>query len=294
MKDTLVKAIAHEGRIRITAVSTTNLVEEAHQKHQTWPTASAALGRTLGMALIMGSDLKNDDEKISINIKGDGPLGEVVVEAKRNGKVRGFVDHPDIYLQNEASKKLDVGKAIGSGTLTVTRHTGLKVDYTSSVALQTGEIGDDFAYYYLMSEQIPSAISLGVLVGKDGSIEAAGALAIEVMPDATEMDIDIIEDVVNHLKPISTIIQEGMDAKELACALFQDVEILEEKEVYFECDCSREQMASTLSLLEIKDLKTFIEEDEGCEMICHYCNTHYFFTQEDIAEIIHQKIQHVN
>ncbi len=293
MKDTLVKAIAHTGRIRITVASTTHLVEEAHQRHQTWPTASAALGRALGMAAIMGSDLKNDDEKISIVIKGDGPLGDVVVEGRNNGTVRGYVNHPDVYLVNDQNK-LDVSKAVGKGSLTVTRHTGLKVDYTSSVELQTGEIGDDFAYYYFMSEQIPSAISVGVLVGEDSSILSAGALVIEVMPEATDADIDIIEDVVEHLKPISQIIHEGMDARELALALFQDVEILDEKELSFECTCSREQMSATLSMLDVSELKTFIDEDDGCEMICHYCNTHYQFTPEDIAEVIHQKISHVN
>lgn len=294
MKDMLVKAMAHEGRIRLSVATTTHLVQQAHEYHQTWPTASAALGRALGMGVIMGSDLKNDEEKIVIDIRGDGELGRIVVEGHKNGTVRGYVEHPDVYLVSPENKKLDVGKAIGKGTLSVTRHSGLKIDYNSSVELQTGELGDDFAYYYLMSEQIPSAISVGVLVGEDSNILAAGALVIEVMPDATDMDIDIIEDVVSHLKPISTIVHEGMDAKELALALFQDVEILEERDISFFCGCSREQMESTLSLLDIRDIQSFIDEDEGCEMICHYCNKHYTFTPEQLQEIITKKQAHVN
>lgn len=294
MKDTLIKAIAHDGRIRLTIASTTNLVQEAREKHELWPTAAAALGRTLGMAALMSSNLKNDDEKIIIDIRGDGPLEKIVAEGHNDGTVRGYVGHPDVYLVNEANGKLDVGKAVGKGSLNVMRKTGLKTDYNSSVALQTGEIGDDFAYYYMMSEQIPSAVSVGVLVGEDSNIISAGAMLIEVLPDATDADIMIIEDVVKHLKPISSIFADGMEAKELALALFQDVEILDERSLSFHCGCSREQMKATISLLSIDEIQTFIDEDEGCEMICHYCNKHYQFNKDQLNEIIFEKQAHVH
>lgn len=285
--DTLVKALAHEGAIRLIVADTTQTVQEAVRRHQTLPTASAALGRTLSMTAILGSMLKDIEGKITVQINGGGPLGTILADGNGKGEVRGFVSNPDVHFINVESHKLDVGRAVGKeGTLKVIRDLKLKDDFTGTVELQTGEIAEDFAYYFTLSEQTPSAVSLGVLVNEHNEVVAAGGLIIQMMPHATEADIQIAEDVIKHLKPISTLIKEGMTPNEIANALFQDVEVLGMSTVNFKCDCSRERMFEALSTLKKDEIKSMIEEDHGAEMVCHFCNTPYRFTPEELGTLL--------
>ncbi len=285
--DTLVKALAHQGAIRIIVCDTTQTVKHAAHIHHTYPTSSAALGRTLSAAALMGSMLKEEQAKISIQINGGGPLGSIVADVNSKCEVRGFVGNPEVLLINEEKHKLDVGKAVGrNGTLRVTKDLKLKEKFTGTVELQTGEIAEDFAYYFTVSEQTPSAVSLGVLVDEDNEVIAAGGLLIQMMPFATEADIQIAEDVVAHLKPISTMIHEGMKPQEIAEAIFQDVSILSSQEVSFNCDCSKERMFEALRTLKKNELLEMIEEDHGAEISCHFCNTQYRFTEEELRSLI--------
>ena len=222
--DILSRGTALNDNVRVFCCNTTELVQEAAKRHDTLPTATAALGRTLSVGCIMGSMLKDRKEKIEIQIEGDGPLGEIVVDCYNNGKVRGFVEHPHVNLVKEGNmEKLDVGTAVGkNGFIRVIKDMSMKQPFISTVKLQTGEIGDDFAYYYAESEQTASVVSVGVLVNMDGSVKASGALVIQMLPSATEKDIEIVERIVAHLKPISQIISEMQDPKTIIEAIFND------------------------------------------------------------------------
>jgi len=287
--DTLVKAMTKNGAIRILVTDTTQTVQEAASRHKTLPTASAALGRTLSATALLGSQLKDKDESVTVQINGKGPLGTILCEANMVGEVRGFVANPDVILINDETHKLDVGKAVGKdGTLRVIRNTRMKADFTGTVELQTGEIGDDFAYYFTVSEQTPSAVSLGVLVGKDNEILASGGLLIQMLPSASETDLLIAEDVVKHLRPISEMIHDGMTPDSIALALFEDVEIMGMSTVKFKCSCSKDHLLDALSTIDRDELEIMIKEDKGAEITCHFCNTTYQFTEEELTRI-HRK-----
>ena len=237
----------------------------------------------------MGAMLKDDSESVTVQINGKGPLGTILCEANHKGEVRGFVSNPDVLLINDATHKLDVGKAVSKdGTLRVIRNTHMKADFTGTVELQSGEIGDDFAYYFTLSEQTPSAVSLGVLVGKDNEILAAGGLIIQLMPSATEADILMTEDVVKHLRPISEMIHDGMTPDEIATGLFADVEIMGVSTVNFQCSCSKERLHDALSTIDSEEIDAMIKEDKGAEITCHFCNTTYHFTEDELINI-HRK-----
>lgn len=285
--DTLIKGLAHEGAIRIIVVDTTNTVREACKRHHTYPTASAALGRTLTMGAMLGSMLKSDKEKVMIQINGGGPLGTILVDANSHCEVRGFVANPEVHILNEQTKKLDVGRAVGNdGTLKVIKDLSLKDDFTGTVELQTGEIAEDFAYYFTLSEQTPSAVSLGVLVDENSEVVSAGGILIQMMPNATETDILIAEDVIKHLKPISQLIQEGFTPNSLIDSLFQDVEVVGMSTVQFQCTCSRERMFEALSTIVKDEVQAMIHEDHGTEITCHFCNTSYHFGEDELNSIL--------
>jgi len=287
--DTLVKAMTKSGAIRILVTNTTQTVQEAATRHHTLPTASAALGRTLSATALLASLLKDTGESVTVQINGKGPLGTILCEGNTYGEVRGFVSNPDVLLINEATRKLDVGRAVGTdGTLRVIRNTRMKADFTGTVELQTGEIGDDFAYYFTVSEQTPSAVSLGVLVGKDNEILSAGGLLIQVMPSATETDILMAEDVVANLRPISEMFHDGMTPDEIALALFEDVEVIGGSTIKFQCSCSKERLHDALSTIDRDELDLMIKEDKGAEITCHFCNTTYQFSEDELINI-HRK-----
>ncbi len=287
--DTLVKAMTKNGSIRIMVVTTTESVAEAARRHHTLPTASAALGRTLSATAILGAMLKDKGESVTVQINGKGPLGTILCEANSDGDLKGFVSNPDVLLINEQTHKLDVGKAVGKdGTLRVIRNTKMKADFTGTVELQSGEIGDDFAYYFTLSEQTPSAVSLGVLVGPDNEILASGGLILQLMPNASEVDVLMAEDVVKHLRPISEMIHDGMTPDEIALALFEDVEIIGVSTLRFKCNCSKQRLHDALSTIDRDELDLMIKEDKGAEITCHFCNTSYQFSEDELINI-HRK-----
>lgn len=286
MKDELVKALICGERARILVNNTTQLCEEARQRHDCWPTAAAALGRVLSIGSIMGSMQKNDHEKVTIQINGGGPIGTILVDCFPNGDVRGFVsDSHQFYTYNDTGK-LAVGVAVGrEGTLKVIKDLGMKDDFAGTVKLQTGEIGDDFAYYFTASEQVPSAVSLGVLVEPDNSVSAAGGMLIQLLPSATEEDIVTIEKALSTLKPMSELIHEGKTCEEIIKETFSDAIILSHQDIKFSCGCSKEGMETALHTLSKDELNQMIEEDHGCEITCHWCNESYQFSEEELRAI---------
>ncbi|MGL5979091.1 MAG: Hsp33 family molecular chaperone HslO [Erysipelotrichaceae bacterium] len=287
MEKNLVKALACEGRVRIIGINSTVMVDEARKHHDLWPTASAALGRTLSMGSIMGSMAKGEDERLTIQINGGGPIGTVFVDVYPSGNVRGFVGEPHVHYQYNDTNKLAVGVAVGKeGYLKVSKDLGLKDDFSGQVALQTGEIGDDFAYYFAASEQTPSVVSLGVLVNPDNSVQAAGGLLIQMMPDATEEDIVKTEAVLKTLKPMSTLISEGQSIQEIVTGLYDDAHIIEERMTEFNCPCARETMKRALLTVEKSEIRNMIEEDGGAELVCHFCNTAYHFDAQELEGLL--------
>lgn len=290
MKDTLIKAVACNRKIRVIACTTTQLCETARKQHDLWPTSAAAMGRVLSMAAMMGCMEKDEHQKITIQINGGGPIGTIMADGWGNGWVRGFVGDPHHYLKYNDSDKLAVGLIVGKeGYLKVTKNQSLKENFTSQVHLQSGEIGDDFAYYYTVSEQTPSAVSVGVLVDTDNSVIAAGGLIIQIMPDAQEADILKAEEVIRRLRPISSMVHQGMDAEAIARYCFEDIEILQSQPLMWHCDCSKERFNAALTTLKREDLEQMKQEDHGCEVKCEYCNKTYTFSEEDLNTILEFK-----
>ena len=287
--DKLAIGMARNNNIRIYATTTTDLVEEARVKHGMWPTSTAALGRVMSVGLMMAEMQKGKDEKLTIQINGDGPIQTITVNAKNDGTVRGYVGDPHVMLSYNDKNKLAVGAAVGNGFLRVTKDMNLKSDFVGTVELQTGEIGDDFAYYFMVSEQTPSAVSVGVLVDTDNSVISAGGLIIQLLPGATEEDIVATEKVIADLKPVSELVQDGMTAVDIIKSLYEDAHILLEKDVKFACDCSRKRMLSGLLTLDNKELETIIEEDEKIETVCNFCNEKYVFEKEELRGLLDEK-----
>lgn len=287
MSDKIVRGLAIGNNVRVFVAKTTDLVSHAQEIHQTHPAATAALGRVMSIASVMASALKDERETIKIDIRGNGPLKNILVNANNKGELRGLVGNPDAHAVNKVGK-LDVGGIIGEGTLMVSQEFAGNTIFQSQVPLQTGEMGDDFAYYFYQSEQLPSAVSVGVLVGEDGKVISAGVILIQVLPSATDSDIKIVEHVLGGLKPVSTIMSE-MEAKDVALSLFADIEILSEGPVSYVCSCSHQQMRDALSTLNVSDLEEMIAEDHGAELECHYCHTKYNFTEDDLKQLIAEK-----
>ncbi len=287
MSDRLIKALAREGRVRIYICDTTALVEEAKERHDLWPTASAALGRTLSVGVMMGSNMKSEKEKLTITINGGGPIGTIMVDAYHDGSVRGFVADPHVHYQYNDTGKLAVGIAVGTnGYLEVKKDMGMKEEFGGKIALHSGEIGEDFAYYFALSEQTPSIVSVGVLVDSDNSILASGGLLIQMMPDAKEEDIVATEKIAECLKPMSSMLHEGMSLEAILDSLYDDIKIVEEREVAFRCGCSKERMHAALTTLSNDDLIQMIHEDHGCEINCQFCGNSYHFSEEELMQIL--------
>ncbi|MDQ0363166.1 Hsp33 family molecular chaperone HslO [Breznakia pachnodae] len=290
MKDQLVKAIACDGHVRIYVCNTTGIINYAQKQHDLWPTASATLGRVLSVASMMGGNLKSDKEKLTITINGGGPIGTVMADAYYGGNVRGFVGEPHVHYQYNDTGKLAVGVAVGTqGYLEVKKDLGLKEEFGGQVALQNGEIGDDFAYYFALSEQTPSVVSVGVLVDTDNTIISSGGLLIQMLPDASEEDIEKVEAVVKTLQPMSDLIKDNVALEEIVKSLFEDAKILETTDIAFTCNCSKERVENAIKLIDKEDLKAMIEEDHGSEVSCQFCNKTYTFSEEELQQILDSK-----
>lgn len=286
MKDYLVRGIVPSKNCRVFACQTTQLLEEARQKHGLWPTASAALGRMMSATLMMGAMNKNH-EKMTITINGGGPIGTMIATTNSDGKIKAFVANPEVHYTYNDTGKLAVGVAVGrEGTLQVIRDMGLKEPFVGTVPLQTGEIGDDFSYYFMVSEQTPSVVSVGVLVNDTNEVLSSGGFIIQLLPEATEDDIVYIENVMKDFPPVSSLIHEHKSPEEILKLLFEDVEILDSQKLFFECDCSKEQMKAALMTVGRKEIEAMINEDHGCEMTCHFCNTKYQFDEEELRNLL--------
>ncbi|MDY2986892.1 MAG: Hsp33 family molecular chaperone HslO [Peptoniphilus sp.] len=287
--DYLVRAIDKDAQVKIFACSSKNMVEKAREIHNTSKTATAALGRTLTAAALMSENLKNEADTLTINIKGDGDIGQIIATAKMNGIVKGYVNNPmaDADIR-ESDGKLDVGKIVGKGTLTVVADQGLKEPYIGKVELISGEIAEDLANYFYRSDQVPSVVSLGVLVDVDYSVKAAGGFILQLMPGANDECISKIEENIYKLKSITSMLDRGMTPEQIVEAVMSgfEIKILDEKEIGFNCDCSLEKVEDSLISLGKDELEAIIEEDGKAEVMCHFCNSKYNFSKEKLTSIL--------
>lgn len=288
MKDYLVKALAFDGEVRAYSVRTTNTVSEAQRRHDTWRTASAALGRSLTAGTMMGAMLKGD-QKLTIKVEGNGPIGPILVDAHANGDVRGYVTNPHVDFEGTEQGKLRVYQAVGTeGFVTVIKDIGMREPFIGQSPIVSGELGEDFTYYFAVSEQTPSSVGVGVLVNGDDSILAAGGFILQIMPGAQEETISFIEERLQKIPPVSTLIEQGLSPEELLYAVLGEdkVKVLETMNVQFNCTCSRERIESVLISLGKTELEQVREEEEETEVHCHFCNERYKFSKEDITNLI--------
>ncbi|EEK81057.1 Hsp33 family molecular chaperone HslO [Bacillus cereus] len=288
MKDYLVKALAFDGEVRAYSVRTTNTVGEAQRRHDTWRTASAALGRSLTAGTMMGAMLKGE-QKLTIKVEGNGPIGPILVDAHANGDVRGYVTNPHVDFEGTEQGKLRVYQAVGTeGFVTVIKDIGMREPFIGQSPIVSGELGEDFTYYFAVSEQTPSSVGVGVLVNGDDSILAAGGFILQIMPGAQEETISFIEDRLQRIPPVSTLIEQGLSPEELLYAVLGEdkVKVLETMDVQFNCTCSRERIESVLISLGKTELEQVREEEEETEVHCHFCNERYKFSKEDITNLI--------
>ena len=286
MSDQLVRAISKDGFVKAAAVSTRALTERARQIHQTSPVATAALGRLLAAGSMMGNELKGDGSSVTLRIKGDGPLGTLLVVADNEGNVRGSVQNPQIDLPIREDGKLDVGGAVGKdGVLTVIRDNRLQKEPTvGQVPLVSGEIAEDLTAYYAYSEQVPTVMALGVLVDKDLSILCAGGFMVQLLPGATDAEIDQLEKNIAAMPSVTTLLHEGKtpeDMMQLALAGFAP-NVLDERDVHYQCDCSAERTKEMLFSLGRKELVRMRDEDPACEVVCHFCHSKYQYDLNDL------------
>lgn len=288
MKDYLVRGLVTSKNCRVFACQTTQLLEEARNKHGLWPTASAALGRMFSATLMMAAMNKNN-EKMTVTINGGGPIGTMMAITRGDGHIKGFVGNPEVHYTYNSNGHLAVGVAVGNqGTLQVIKDMGLKEPFCGTVPLQTGEIGDDFSYYFMASEQTPSVVSVGVLVNDTNEILSSGGFIIQLLPEATEDDIVYIEEKMKDFPAVSFLINEGKTPEDILKMLFDDVEITDTQDLFYTCDCSKEKMLAALSTVGKDELQNMIDEDHGCEMSCQFCNTKYQFSEEELKELIKQ------
>lgn len=287
MSDYLVKALAYEGFVRAYAVDATETVGEAQERHDTWNTSSAALGRTMIGAVMLGAMLKGED-KMTVKIEGNGPAGAIVVDSNGKGEVKGYIKNPHISLPLNEIGKIDVRGAVGTeGMFTVTKDLGLKEPFSGQTPIVSGEIGEDFTYYLAVSEQIPSAVGVSVLVDTDDSIKTAGGFMIQIMPGASDEIIDQIEGRLKETARISTLLDEGQTPEEILQNLLatDDVEFLETMPVQFKCDCSKEKFASAIITLGAEQIQELIDQDHGAEAVCAFCNNKYKYSEADLYEL---------
>jgi len=287
--DQIIRMIAKDAPVKASAISGRDLVERARNIHMLLPVATAALGRALMGTSMMGDALKEEKGALTLQIKGGGPLGTVLAVSDSEGNVRGYVQNPHVDLMEKEPGKLDVGAAVGDGgTLTVIKDIGLKEPYVGSIGLFTGEIADDIAMYFVESEQIPTACALGVLIGVDQSVTSAGGYLIQLLPGADESVIEKIEAGVRRVGSVSRALEGGMDAEALLRAVLSDfeLEVLETHPVEYRCYCSKERVTRALISMGKEELAAMIEEQDGAELTCQFCDAVYNYTKEDLQQIL--------
>lgn len=289
MKDYIVRAIAAEGTVRAFAAVTTKMVQTAKGIHGLSPTATAALGRTLTAAAMMSKTLKGIDDTLTIQIRGDGPLGGIVVATDSYANVRGYVYNPDVSIPLNTHGKLDVGQAVGKiGYLNIIKDLGLREPYIGYVDLVSGEIGEDISYYLAYSEQVPSVVGLGVLVDRDGSVLHSGGFIVQLMPGADENTIEYLEKKAGEMPQVTQILSEGGTPEDILKLILSDMDlkILETTSCHFKCTCSYDRMERNILSLGTEEIADLIETQHGAELECHFCNTRYTFTEDDLCKLL--------
>lgn len=288
MKDYIVRAMAADSQIRAFAITSKNMVETARQAHGTSPVATAALGRLLTAGAMMGAMMKGEKDILTLQIKCSGPIGGLTVTADAHADVKGFVEHPEVMLPPNAKGKLDVGGALGLGILNVMKDMGMKEPYVGQTELKTGEIADDLTYYFANSEQVPSSVGLGVLMEKDNTVKQAGGFIIQLMPFADDEVIDKLEKKLTAMDSVTAYLDRGVTPEQLLEALLGEfgLEILDQMDTKFSCNCSKERVEKAIVSIGRKDINEMIQEGKPIEVKCHFCNTAYAFTVEDLKRII--------
>ena len=290
MSDYIVHASGAGNQVRIFAASTRDLVEKAREIHHTSPVATAALGRLLTAGAMMGSMMKGEKDLLTLQIQCSGPIGGLTVTAKSDGTVKGYVNNPDVMLPPNSKGKLDVAGAVGVGFMDVIKDMGLKEPYVGQVALQTSEIAEDLTYYFATSEQVPSAVGLGVLMNKDNTVRQAGGFIVQLMPFAEEEVIAKLEENVSKIDSVTNLLEQGHTPESLLEKVLEgfDIEINDTLPTQFHCNCCRERVEKALISIGRKELNEMIQEGKDIEMNCHFCNKNYNFTVEDLKRIIRE------
>ncbi|RLQ91671.1 Hsp33 family molecular chaperone HslO [Falsibacillus albus] len=288
MSDYLVRAVAFDGQVRAYAVRSTDTVGEAQRRHHTWPTASAALGRAMTAGVMMGAMMKGED-KLTVKIEGGGPIGAILVDSDAKGNVRGYVSNPQIHFDLNEQGKLDVRRAVGTtGNLTVVKDIGMRENFTGQVPIVSGELGEDFTYYFVSSEQVPSSVGVGVLVNPDNSILAAGGFILQLMPGTNEETISVIEKRLQTIPPVSKLIQQGLTPEELLKELLgeENIKFLDTLPIQFKCQCSKERFADAIVSLGKEEIEDMINTDGQGEAQCHFCNEVYHYSKEELEDLL--------
>ena len=288
MSDYMIRAIAAGGKIRAFAATTKDTVEEMRSRHNTSPVITAALGRLMTGAVMMGSMMKNDDDSLTLKVEGDGPVKKMTVKADRFGHVKGFADVPQVILHANEKGKLDVAKAVGIGVLTVIKDIGLKEPFVGTSMLVTSEIAEDLTYYFSVSEQTPSAVGLGVLMNRENTVRQAGGFILQLMPGVDDETIDVLEKKINSIQSVTSMLDQGMNPEQILNYILGDFgfEILDHMPVSFHCGCSHEKFESAILSLGHDDLMSLIEGDEPVEALCDWCNTYYTFQPADLRKVV--------
>ena len=287
MKDYIVRATAANAQIRAFAASTTELVEEARTRHNTSPVATAALGRLLTAGAMMGSMMKNPTDVLTLQVQCGGPIGGMTVTADSKGEVKGYVHNPDVMLPPKTGK-LDVGGALGPGFLNVIKDMGLKEPYSGQTILQTGEIAEDLTYYFATSEQVPSSVGLGVLMEKDNTVRCAGGFIVQVMPFIEEDVLSKLEENIQNIQSVTAMLDNGHTPEEMLNHVLEglDVEITDTLPAKFDCNCSKERIEKAIISVGKKEIQEMIDDGKDIEVKCHFCNTAYTFSVDELKELL--------
>ena len=287
MADYMVRASASNAQIRAFACTAKDVVEAAREAHNTSPVVTAALGRLLSAGAMMGSMLKGDHDILTLQVKGDGPVRGLTVTADAHGKVKGYADVPDVILPANALGKLDVGGAVGKGTLSVVRDLGLKDPYIGQTLIQTGEIAEDLTYYFATSEQIPSTVGLGVLMERNNTVRQAGGFIVQLMPFAEDWVIDRLEQNMRTIRSVTSMLDEGKTPEQMLGVLLEGLalQVTDSMPMEFACDCNREKIEKVLLSLGKKELREMVEEGKEAEVNCSFCGRHYVFSVDELAEL---------
>ena len=288
MGDYLVRGLGFNGNVRAFAVVTTNTVAEAQRRHHTWPVVTAAIGRSMTAGVMMGAMLKGED-KLTVKVEGNGPIGPMVIDANAKGDVRGFVTNPHVHFELNMHGKLDVRAGVGEeGTLTIVKDLGMRDMFTGQVPIVSGEIAEDFTYYFAISEQVPSSVGLGVLVNPDNTVKAAGGFILQIMPGCPDEVIDEIEAHLATLEPVSKMIEKGYTPEQILEAVLgqNHVQILDKTAVQFKCQCSKERFGAAIIGLGKQEIQEMIDEDGQAEAVCHFCTEHYLFSKQELEGFI--------